>query len=136
MNIFSIHADNGVYAATSFKADCDTKQQKLTFCTVGCHWHNWIAERAIGSLTNTARTLLLHVLAKRPGTITKQFWPFAVRNACTLHNTCPLQLDMLVHFTIPVPDLIQVCRLIKCSRLVSHLGDFKTSMFWGPRFMF
>jgi hypothetical protein len=89
VNISSICADNGVYAAAGFKANCDTKQQKLTLCAVSGHRQNEIVEQAIGSLTNTVRTLLLHTMAKWPGTVTEEFWPFTVCHNCSFHNACP-----------------------------------------------
>ena len=45
------HADNGSFADTSFKQDCDNKLQQLTFCGVGAHHQNGIAERSIKELT-------------------------------------------------------------------------------------
>ena len=51
------HADNGRFADTSFKDDCDNKLQQLTFCGVGAHHQNGIAERSIKELTLTSRTI-------------------------------------------------------------------------------
>ena len=41
------HADNGCYAEHIFKDDCHAKIQRLTFCGVGAHHQNGIAEAKI-----------------------------------------------------------------------------------------
>jgi hypothetical protein len=79
ISVKSILEDNGVYASKAFEIACDTKRQKLTFCAVGGHWQNGIAERTIGILQNTARTILLHAMANWPSVITEAFWSFAIR---------------------------------------------------------
>ena len=79
-------ADNAIYAADAFKSVCTAQKQDLTHCAVGGHWQNAIAERTIGFVTQTARTILLHAMVSWPMTVTKEFWTFAVRHACTFHN--------------------------------------------------
>lgn len=44
---------------------------------------NRIMEWHIGVITQTARTLLLHAMAKWPTVITEEFWPYAICHACT-----------------------------------------------------
>jgi len=85
------HADNGRFADTSFKQDCDNKLQQLTFCGVGAHHQNGIAERSIKELTLTSRTMLLHAQRHWPEYITTMLWPFALLAAADQMNN--LRID-------------------------------------------
>jgi len=86
VKIKRIRADNGVYSAGLFQQSCELLGQDLSFCAVGGHWQNGVAERHIGLLTQTARTLLLHATSKWPQVLTEEFWPFAFKHACNFHN--------------------------------------------------
>ena len=71
------HADNGRLAENMFKDNCKAKLQSLTFCGVGAHQENGIAESNIKHLTLAARTMLLHAQRHRPEYINTMLWPFA-----------------------------------------------------------
>jgi transposase InsO family protein len=87
VRIKNIRADNGVYTAKTIQTSCLKNQQNLSFCAVGAHWQNGIAERFIGTIVQQARTLLLHAMSKWPDTITEDFWPFALRYMVMFHNS-------------------------------------------------
>jgi hypothetical protein len=91
ITISNIRADNGVYTAKLFQDDCLKKQQRLTFCAVGAHWQNGIAECFIGSIVQRARTILLHAMARWPSVITEDMWPFAVQHMVNFHNVSDLR---------------------------------------------
>jgi hypothetical protein len=86
VRIQNIRADNGVYSTQLFRDLCMKHQQNLTFCAVGAHWQNGIAERFIGTITQRVRTILLHAMAKWPEVILEDMWTFALRHAVNFHN--------------------------------------------------
>jgi hypothetical protein len=87
VKIENIRADNGIYTAQLFRDSCMKNQQNLTFCAVGAHWQNGTAEQFIGTVTQRARTILLHAMAKWPSVISEEMWPFALRHAVNFHNS-------------------------------------------------
>ena len=91
--ILSYRADNGRFSDTNFMRHCEKNNQKITFCGVGAHHQNGIAERHIRSLTDLARTVLLHGMKMWPEAITLSFWPFALKYASDRHNR--LTIDSL-----------------------------------------
>ena len=54
------HCDNGRFADKAFVDDVRTAHQTITFCGVGAHHQNGVAERRIRDITEKARTSLLH----------------------------------------------------------------------------
>ena len=53
----SYHSDNGRFADQGFREDCNRSNQVITFCSVGSHHQNSIAERKIKDLTLGAQTI-------------------------------------------------------------------------------
>ncbi len=60
------HADNRQFADKGFCDECTSSNQVITFCGVGSHHQNGIAEQIIKELTLVARTLLLHANCMLP----------------------------------------------------------------------
>ena len=73
------HADNGRFADKGFQDDCKQNNQTITFCGVGAHHQNGIAERKIKDITLGGRTLLLHAKRMLPEYISTILWPFAIK---------------------------------------------------------
>ena len=82
----SWHADNGIYAEKDFKEAVSFADQTITFCGVGAHHQNGIAEAAIKKDTQQARTLLLHAKRYWSTVITTMLWPLALLAAVENHN--------------------------------------------------
>ena len=70
------HADNGRYADNSFQESVKACNQTISYCGVGAHHQNDLAEAAIKKHTLGARTLLLHAKRFWPAAITAMLWPF------------------------------------------------------------
>ena len=86
VQIEHIHADNGIFAAKEFIKECTNHEQTHSFCGVGAHWQNGIAERHIGVIANWARTLLTHAMQRWPAMIDEEFWPFAIHQAVNVFD--------------------------------------------------
>ena len=87
------HADNGRFAEPAFVNECKRCNQKLTFCGVGAHHQNGIAERKIKDVTLIGRTILIHAMRYWPEYITIMFWPFAAKCAEERMNNLTINLD-------------------------------------------
>jgi hypothetical protein len=139
INIKNICAGNGVYTAKVIQESCLKKQQHLTFCAVGTHWQNGIAERFIGSIIQRARTILLHAMAKWPEAITEDMWPFSIRHMVHFHNASihqDKQFSQHYLFTGEEPPWrLQDFRLFGCLTYVLHkrLQDGDAFSKWKAR---
>ena len=93
--VLAYHADNGRFAETVFMGDVKDKAQNITFCGVGSHHQNGIAERKIRTLGEDARTMLAHGEHLWPGVVTKSLWPFAYKAACRIRNKFKLDDNLM-----------------------------------------
>ena len=83
------HCDNGRFADRAFMDDVCNAGQTITFCDVGAHHQNGVAERRIRDITESARTMLLHAAHRWPKTITSNLWPQALKHATNDRNALP-----------------------------------------------
>ena len=79
-------ADNGRFAAQKFIDDIKLCNQRISFCGVGAHHQNAIAERGIKELTLIARTILLHASRHWPEYISTILRPLTLKSASERMN--------------------------------------------------
>ena len=90
IKVKSYHTDNGVFTAKDFYNELLQGNQSLTLSGVGAAHQNAVAERAIKTVVNMARSMLLHAALRSPeGAITAEFWPMAMDHATWLYNCIP-----------------------------------------------
>ena len=87
------HADNGRFAERAFMDNVHQAGQTITFCGVGAHHQNGVAERRIRDLTEHACTMLLHASHRWPKAINAHLWPYALRLAAHIRNHVPRQAE-------------------------------------------
>jgi len=68
-----------VFTTKLFRDACNSQHQQLTLCGVNAHHQNGITERFIRTITERARTMLIHAMLCWPDVITEDLWPFAVQ---------------------------------------------------------
>ena len=84
VRIMHYHCDNGHFADRAFLDDVRKAGQTITFCGVGTHHQNGVAERCIRDITESARTMLWHAAHRWPKTITSNLWPQALKHATNI----------------------------------------------------
>ena len=89
VNIRSFRADNGVFKSKEFKLELEENGQAVTFCGVGAHHQNGIAERYIRTMVERTRTVLLNAHAMWPEIVDIELWTFAFRHIVTKWNNTP-----------------------------------------------
>ena len=60
IRVKNFHTDNRIFAEEGFKRDVSDNNQTISYCGVGAHFQNGIAEAAIKQLTEKAITMLIH----------------------------------------------------------------------------
>ncbi len=73
------HADNGWFADKGFRDDCTSSNRTITFCGVGSHHQNGLAEHKIKDITLGGQTSLFHAKHMFPEWISTICWLFAIK---------------------------------------------------------
>ena len=89
VRVMHYHADNGRFADNDWLADIARSRQTITFCGVGAHFQNGVAEKRIRDLQENARTMLLQAELRWPKAHSTALWPYAVRHANNVMNCTP-----------------------------------------------
>ena len=87
------HADNGVFKAHDWVANCHAQRQSMSYAAVGAHYQNGVAERRIRVLQDMTRTQLLHAQERWPQAISAYLWPYALCIANDEWNNAPNPRD-------------------------------------------
>ena len=67
------------FAEEGFKSDMSDNNQTISYCGVGAHVQNGIAEAAIKQLTEKARKMLIHAKHQWPKVIQPCLWTFTLK---------------------------------------------------------
>lgn len=132
--------DNGVFRSKEFKADLDIHQQTIEFSGVGAHHQNGIAERAIRTISDMARTMMIHANLHWPTQVDCNLWPFAILHAVYLYNRIPKitndisPIEVLSGSTLD-PNWARSTRVWGCPAYVLDptLQDGKKLPRWKPK---
>eukprot|EP00957_Ditylum_brightwellii_P183277 13960663-Ditylum_brightwellii.AAC.1 len=87
------HSDNGRFEEKAFRAACYKQGQEITFCGVGAHHQNRIAENQIKLLTLKSWTMLLHAKRHWPEYITTILCPYALKMVEVYYNKFEVDED-------------------------------------------
>ena len=119
VNIKHYHADNGRFKDKLFSKSIEEKEQTISFCGVGAHHQNGIAEKRIGDLQRRATTLLLHAQRRWPDAINTHLWTYAIRVANGSRNYAPTNKDDICPMSNSVTQ-----QTSQMSKKYQHLQQF------------
>jgi hypothetical protein len=83
------HTDMGVFCSKAFRDSCSLCGQGIRYSGVNAHHQNGIDKRYIHTITERARTMLIHAMVSWPEIVHENLWPFALRLAVAIHNATP-----------------------------------------------
>ena len=87
--IQSYLADNSIFKSIDFVRHIRQHHQRIKYCGLNAHNKNGIIEQNISTISNMARSILLHSSYKWKNGIDSSLWPMAVNYACYIFNHIP-----------------------------------------------
>ena len=89
IQIKSFHTDNGVFKSRAFRKHLEKNKQSISFCGVGAHHQNGVAERYIRTIIERSRTQLLHAQAHWKEKLDSELWTYSIRYLVRQWNNTP-----------------------------------------------
>ena len=89
VRIKKYRTDNGVFTAQAFIDEINKSGQTISFSGAGAQHQNAVAERAIKTITEAARTMMLHSALRWPEAYDASLWPMAMQYAADIYNELP-----------------------------------------------
>ena len=140
VKISSYHGDNGIFKSKEFTQSIRELDQTIKFSGTGAHHQNGIAERAIRTVTERARTMMHHSSIHWPEVFSVDLWPYALDYATWIHNHTPNKqhgwspIELFCSITYHCGDL-QRLKVWGCPAYVLNpkLQDGTKIPKWGPR---
>ena len=130
--------DSGAFKANTFVRHIREREQRIQYCGANAHHKNGVAERAVRSVSNMARALLLHASTHWQGGLDSSYWPMAVTYATYLYNHLPTAqglcpADIFTGSTVPRHRLKDI-HVWGCPVYVldPHLQEGKNSLSGSP----
>ena len=104
--IESYLTDSGTFKAAAFVQHIRDHSQRIRYCGANAHHKNGVAERAVQSVSNIARALLLHASAHWKNGIDSSLWPMTISYATYQYNHLPnaqglCPADLFTGSTVP-----------------------------------
>ena len=137
----SFRADNQPFSSAEFRSDCKLKGQTLDFSGVHAHHQNGVSERALRTVTQWARSLMLHSMLHWPDETDVTLWPMALEHAVYLWNYMPnaqsglAPIEIFTGTKLSSHDTILRARVWGCPVYVLDptLAEGKKLPKWKPR---
>ena len=141
VSVVTYMSDNGTaFRSKEFVGDIISRGQDARYSAIGAHHHNGIAERAIMTISNMSRTMMIHAAVRWPDMADSSLWPLAMEYAAYIYNHTPKMesgvapIDIFTRTTVPRQRLKDL-HVWGCPTYVLEpkLQDGKKIPRWKPR---